>query len=47
MLGIAIGVIIMGGIALAYVSACVALYPVYRVTGGKLGFFTWWKKMRF
>lgn len=24
-----------------------ALYTIYRLTGGKLGFFGWWRKMDF
>lgn len=33
--------------ALIYLFFDLALYAVYRITGGKLGFFRWWKKMEF
>lgn len=32
---------------LIYLLFDLALYAVYRSTGGKLGFFRWWKKMEF
>ena len=47
MLGIAIGIIIMGAIALVYAITCLALYPVYKATGGKLSIKAWWSKMDF
>ena len=33
--------------ALVYPLFDLALYTVYRMTGGKLGFFSWRKKMEF
>lgn len=33
--------------ALVYLLFDLALYAVYRMTGGKLGFFSWRKKMEF
>jgi len=33
--------------ALVYLLFNLALYIIYRMTGGKLGFFRWWKKMDF
>ena len=47
MLGIAIGIIIMGIVSALYAIACLALYPVYKATGGKLGLRAWWDKMDF
>ena len=47
MLGIAIGIIIMGIISTLYAISCLALYPVYKATGGKLGLRAWWGKMDF
>lgn len=33
--------------ALIYLLFDLVLYAVYRMTDGKLGFFSWWKKMEF
>ena len=33
--------------ALVYLLFDLALYIIYRMTGGKLGFFSWRKKMEF
>lgn len=32
---------------MVYLLFDLVLYAVYRMTGGKLGFFRWWKKMEF
>lgn len=47
MLGIAIGIIIMGIVSALYAITCLALYPVYKATGGKLSLKAWWRKMDF
>lgn len=33
--------------ALVYLLFDLTLYIIYRMTGGKLGAFSWWKKMEF
>lgn len=32
---------------MAYLLFDLVLYIVYRMTGGKLGIFSWWKKMEY
>lgn len=33
--------------ALTYLLSGLVLYAIYRMTGGKLGLFSWWEKMEF
>ena len=43
-----IGILYIIAIAvIVYLLFGLTLYAVYRLTGGKLGFFRWWKKMEF
>lgn len=40
-------VVMFGILPSLYAVFCSSLYVVYKLTGGKMGFWSWWKKMEF